>query len=90
MSEQLPRRAQSFIAQLNEPLIAVHIEINGHEEIRYFVDEQAADEALKQTTKAQQAIKLAGAWSDLDADEVLDSLDRIRHECTPTPPIDNL
>jgi hypothetical protein len=33
---------------------------------------------------------LAGAWSDLPDtfDEMLDALDRIRHESTPTPPMD--
>jgi hypothetical protein len=29
-----------------------------------------------------------GAWSDMDFDETLDALDRIRHESKPTPPID--
>jgi hypothetical protein len=36
----------------------------------------------------QQALNLAGAWSDLDWDETVEVLDRIRHESVPTPPID--
>ncbi len=38
----------------------------------------------------QQAIKetlaLAGAWSDLNFEEMLDTLDHIRHDSKPTPP----
>ncbi len=41
--------------------------------------------------KKQQAIEetlaLAGSWSDLDFDEMLQQLDRIRHESNPTPPL---
>ncbi|MGI8964061.1 MAG: hypothetical protein ACR2GI_06110 [Thermomicrobiales bacterium] len=29
----------------------------------------------------------AGAWSDLDRDETLEELDRIRHNSIPTTPI---
>jgi hypothetical protein len=37
-----------------------------------------------------EARPLAGAWADLDWEEALDELDRIRHESDPTPPIDLL
>ena len=45
----------------------------------------------KQSARAKQkAIKetlaLAGAWSDLDFEEMLDTLDHIRHDSKPTPP----
>ena len=33
-------------------------------------------------------LALAGSWSDLDWDDMIRQLDRIRHESTPTPPID--
>ena len=38
----------------------------------------------------KQAQSLAGAWSDLPDtfDEMLDALDRIRHENPPTPSVD--
>jgi hypothetical protein len=36
------------------------------------------------------ARSLAGAWSDLDWDETIAALDRIRHESKPTPPIDEI
>jgi hypothetical protein len=35
---------------------------------------------------AGDARSLAGAWSDLDWEEMADALDRIRHESTPIPP----
>jgi hypothetical protein len=31
---------------------------------------------------------LSGAWSDLDWEEAIDALGRIRHESEPTPPIE--
>ena len=39
-------------------------------------------------TNVQRALSAIGAWSHLDFDEMLDELDRIRHESKPTPPID--
>jgi hypothetical protein len=35
----------------------------------------------------KEALDLAGAWSDLDWDDTIAALDRIRHESKPTPPI---
>jgi hypothetical protein len=35
----------------------------------------------------QDALSLAGAWSHLDWDDMVEMLDRIRHESKPTPPI---
>jgi len=36
----------------------------------------------------EETLALAGAWGERDWDEVEQELDRIRHESTPTPPID--
>ncbi len=89
MSEQKPAHSTSFVARLDQPLIAVAVETDGVEEVHYFVDEAAADAALGQA--AQKApIKLAGVWSDLDPDAMLDSLDQLRHESKPTPPLTSL
>jgi hypothetical protein len=78
-----------FVARMQQPLIAIPVEKDGEEEVRYFVDEAQADAALHHDA-TQQAIKLAGVWRDLDAEEMLEALDRIRHESKPTPPIDTL
>ena len=81
------RHTPSLEARLDQPLIGVIVQQNGQEVVRYFADEAAADAALADDV-VQDALALAGAWSDLDFDEMLDALERIRHESTPTPPID--
>ncbi len=79
----------SLITRLHQPLIGVQVDTNGHEEVIYFVDEAEADEALNHDT-TRAPVKLAGVWSDLDADEMLAALNTIRHESKPTPPIDKI
>jgi hypothetical protein len=68
------------------PLIGIIVEENGHEVVRYFTEEKAADAALSRTA-TQKAFAVIGAWNDLDWDETVAALDRIRHESKPTPPI---
>jgi len=34
-----------------------------------------------------ETLALAGAWKDLDFDDMLAQLDKIRHESIPTPPL---
>ncbi len=36
----------------------------------------------------EEALALAGAWRDLDFEEMLDTLDHIRHDSKPTPLIE--
>ncbi len=36
----------------------------------------------------EDTLALAGSWSDLDWDEMIRELDRIRHQSKPTPPLD--
>lgn len=85
----MSKRSLDVVAQPLQPLIGVPVDSNGVEEVRYFVDEDQADIALGMIS-SQRPIKLAGAWSHLDADAMLDDLERIRHVSTPTPPIDHL
>lgn len=80
MGKHVSRAMRHVTARAGQPLIAVPVEHDGDEAIQYFVDEVAADAALGQTP----ALKLAGIWSDLDADDMLAALDRIRHERAPT------
>jgi len=89
MRERRPHRVPSLLVRSDQPLIGVILEENGQEVVRYFADEAEADAALPQDA-VQQALSLAGAWSDLDWDEAEAELDRIRHESQPTPPITNL
>ncbi len=70
-----------------QPLIGIPFEENGQEVIRYFSEEDIADQAVSDDA-TQKALNLAGAWRDLDADKMLQALDRIRHDSPPTPPIE--
>ena len=46
-------------------------------------------EGKQQNKKAiEEALALAGAWKDLDFDDMLEQLDKIRHESKPTPPFE--
>jgi hypothetical protein len=82
-------RAESLVARGDQPLIGVLIEENEQDATRYFAEEDAADLVVPDST-TQRALDMIGAWSDLDWDEMVEALDRIRHESVPTPPIDDL
>jgi hypothetical protein len=77
---------QSLQNQTHSPLIGIIFKENGHEVVRYFTEEKAADAAVSDRA-TQDALAVIGAWSDLDWDETVAALDRIRHESKPTPPI---
>lgn len=80
----------SFDVANDQPLLAVPLDENGQQVVRYFT-EDAADTALAQRSH-RSARQLAGAWRrvdpDLDWETFADELDRLRHESAPTPPID--
>jgi hypothetical protein len=85
MAHQQP----AFTQSQNQPLIGIPFEENGREVIRYFSEEELADKAVS-ADAAATALRLAGAWSDLPWEEMEQSLDHIRHDSHPTPPISNL
>lgn len=87
MAKLQPHRSQSITASSDQALVGVIVQENGTEMVRYTAGEPALDPPSRQQS-IQRALDLAGAWSDLDLDEMLDALDRIRHESLPTPPID--
>ena len=48
------------------------------------------DTERKQQTNRQaieETLALAGSWKDLDFDDMIEQLDRIRHKSKPTPPL---
>jgi hypothetical protein len=71
----------------DRPLIGVITRENGRDITRYFTDDDEADAATA-PAGVQRALSLMGAWSDMDWEEAVAELDRIRHESQPTPPID--
>jgi hypothetical protein len=87
MSDLRPTPHSRMTVRSDQPLIGVIRQSNGHEVVDYFTDEADAD-AASPDEAVQAALSVIGAWSDLDLDEMLDTLDRIRHDSKPTPPIE--
>ncbi len=87
MPERRHQHVQGLLVQSNQPLIGIPFDENGQEVERYFTDEEAADAAVSQSA-TQAALGVIGAWSDLDWEETVEALDRIRHDSKPTPPIE--
>ena len=83
-AEQLP--PNSITARSTQPLAGVFLEDDA-DAVRYFVDEPTPP-APQPSADALAALSVIGAWSDMDWDELADSLDRIRHASPPTPPIE--
>jgi hypothetical protein len=86
MTHQQIQEFTSVPADPGQPLIGVMTEEQGREVVRYFTAEQDADRVMVEDT-TQAALALAGAWSDLEWDELAQALERIRHESPPTPPL---
>jgi DNA/RNA-binding domain of Phe-tRNA-synthetase-like protein len=86
MTYQHAQEFASLQGDRGQPLIGVIAEEQGQEVVRYFTEEQEADKVMVQNT-TQDALALAGAWSDLEWDELEKALDSIRHESHPTPPL---
>ncbi len=77
---------QTLQNHAHSPLIGIIFEKNGQEVVHYFTEEKAAAAAVTQSA-TQKALGVNGTWNDLDWDETVAALDRIRHESKPTPPI---
>jgi hypothetical protein len=75
------------VADDDQPLIAVPLDEDGHRRVAYYTSDAAADAAVPDAA-VRRALDLAGAWADLDWEEALAELDRIRHQSPPTPPAD--
>ena len=83
------KKAASLTVPSDRPLIGILVEEENQEVTRYFMDDAGTDAAVA-AEAAARARALAGAWSDLNWEEMVDELDRIRHDTPPTPPIDEL
>lgn len=78
--------ASSFTVSINKPLIGIPSQEKGHMIVRYFSDEVQAEHSVSQELR-QEVRNLAGAWSDLPSVHMEETLNRVRHESRPTPPI---
>ncbi len=88
-TERQTRPFAGFAVRPDRPLIGVVVIEDGQEVVRYFASEDEFDAAIA-ASAIEDVRSLAGAWADLDWEEALDELDRIRHDNPPTPPIDDL
>jgi hypothetical protein len=80
--DKIRRRAES----LSDPLIGIVAVEDDRETVRYYFREEDAEAETSRRT-AQQALGLAGAWSDLNRSDVEEGLNRIRHESGPSEPL---
>ena len=80
-------RISSLVVDRDQPVVATPLIENGREVVHYAVDTKTHTSA-RRPGSVQDAVNLAGVWSDLDWDETVEALDRIRHESQPTPPIE--
>jgi hypothetical protein len=78
----IPNR--SLIVRRDQPLFGVLRTLNGVEYVEYSVDNSADPATASQ--RLQDALAVIGAWQDLDWEEAVEGLERIRHESAPTPP----
>jgi hypothetical protein len=76
----------SLVTDLHDPLFAIVFEENGRNVVRYFASEAEAD-AFVTDEHRREAFEAIGSFKDLDWEEMLSELERIRHESAPTPPI---
>lgn len=88
MAEAPQRRASGFSVRGHHPFIGIVREEDGEEVTYYLTDEESADAATPESV-TQAALGAIGAWRDLDWDDMVEALDRIRHQTPPTPPIDD-
>ena len=87
MNELQPGDGRGFEVGQDQPLIGIPVRTKGRELVHYFTDEQEAEDAAPPAS-VQRALSLLGAWRDIDSQDAMDELDRIRHESRPTPPIE--
>ncbi|MGH2533275.1 MAG: hypothetical protein ACRDJW_13330 [Thermomicrobiales bacterium] len=87
MAEQRGSLPVGLTVREDQGLVGIVVSENDHQATRFFTDEAEVDDALADTG-TQAALQAIGAWADLDWDEAVEELDRIRHESKPSPPLD--
>ena len=86
MARRHSKRDDRLCASPSQRIVAVYFDADGEERVVYC--DEATTEEMTTEDDIEEAVRLAGAWSDLDWQETLAALDRIRHESRPTPPIE--
>lgn len=79
---------RQLVVERGEAVVAVPFIENGREMVRYSVVTQPEPVPTDEIPESVRvALSLAGAWSDLDDDEMDGALWHIRHDSVPTPPM---
>jgi len=78
-----------LVVERDQPVVAIPLTENGREVVQYTV-ETDTDTPATLPDSVRDALSLAGAWGDLDWDDTVEALDRIRHASRPTPPIESI
>lgn len=79
------RARGGIVLRPGQPLIVVPDEENGEEIERVYMSSEEYEADITDED-IQEALSLAGAWSDLDFDEFLAWLERRKQESPPSPP----
>ena len=76
----------TITARPDQALVAIPGFEDGHAVVYYQLDEPVAGDG-SDLPRIARVRALAGVWSDLDGDDMLDELDRIRHANPPSPAV---
>jgi hypothetical protein len=93
MAKREAHQPKYLVARAKDPLIAIPAIEDGEEVVYYFSDEEEARRVFgnKKKESIRRALSLAGAWEYMDREDgpdILDELDRMRHESPPSPPLE--
>lgn len=84
--------SEGLTTRRGRPLIGIPTLEGSEEVVRPVASEDEADRAFARSRASiERALGLAGAWKHLDDEggpDMLDELDRMRHESKPTPPFE--
>jgi hypothetical protein len=76
-----------LVVERDQPLIGIPGEEDGREVTYFFAGEAPTAESTP-AQDAPRGSRFAGVWSDLDWEETVTALERIRKESSPSPPIE--
>ncbi len=82
MHEHVP--LTRLTVEAHQALVALPETEDGQDVTVYYVEQVQEDNQ----PSLPPASQFFGVWADLDPEETFEALDRIRHESTPTPPIE--
>lgn len=79
MRRSHPERISSLLAERDEAVLAIPLIEDGREVVEYSADTETTPPP-RLPGSVQDALDLAGVWSELDWNETGEVLERIRHE----------